>query len=191
MKHTKLFLFTLAAMLMGVMASCDDSESYSDLLRDEERATNWFLAQQRVETSVPADSVFEIGADAPFYRMDEDGYIYMQVIDAGDPDMRPETGDKVYFRYNRKNLKLMYEGADPAWSGNMDNLTAAGFTAFFKGNTLYPSSTQFGTGIQLPMDYLGYFAEVNLVLRSYEGFLEDQSQCIPYIINVKYYKGEY
>ncbi len=185
------FLFAVAMMLLASLISCDKSESYSDLLKAEEKSVNWFLAQHRVETSFPTDGSYEVGNDAPFYRMDDDGYLYLQVINAGDLEDQPKVGDRVYFRYNRKNIKQMYEGSNPPWMGNMDNLSSSGFTSFFKGNTVYPSSAQFGSGIQVPMDYLGYYSEVNLVLRSYYGFPDDQSSCIPYIINIKYYKPEY
>ena len=186
-----MILTPLAIVMAG---GCSDDESYSDLLRDEERAANWYLAQHRVEPEIPADSIFEEGEDAPFYRMDEDGNLYMQVVRSGDMKDRPKDGDQVYFRFSRRNLKTMYEDENheaPA-EGNLDDMgTALGTTKFFYGNTIYPSSTQFGTGIQVPMDYLGYYAEVNLVLKSYVGFTTDQSQCNPYIINVKYYKPEY
>lgn len=193
----KLMALALPVALAMGMASCDDSESYSDLLRDEEKAVNWYLAQHRVETEVPADGKFETGADAPYYRMDADGTIYMQVIDAGDSDDRPEVGDKVLFRFERRNIKAMYSGIDPGSFGNMDNLDSPiGSTYLFYGNTTYPTTTQFGTGMQVPLDYLGYYSEVNLVLKSYSGFTgatfqKEQSSCIPFLVNVKYYKPEY
>lgn len=173
------------------LSGCKDGESYSDLLRDEEKAVNWFLADKRVEMSVPENNDFEIGDDAPFYRMNEDGTVYMQVINMGDMNDRPQKDDKVYFRFMRRNIKVMYEGSTPIEAGNMNDFNnPLGSTYFFYGNTLYPNSTQYGTGIQIPLDYLGYYAEVNLVLKSYSGFTVDQSQCLPYIINVKYYKAD-
>lgn len=184
-------------MLCGVVAmllagACSKTESYSDLLRDEERACNWYLAQQRVEMSVPVDSIFEVGENAPFYRMDEDGTVYMQVISVGDMADRPENNDRVFFRFSRRNIMNMYEGLDAPASGNMNNFNSAlGATSFFLGNTTYPNTTQYGTGIQIPMKYLGYNAEVNLVLKSYSGFITESSTCIPYLLNVKYYKPEY
>lgn len=183
----------MSAMLLFA-GGCDDSESYTDLLRDEERAANWYLAQHRVETEIPEDGKFEEGEDAPFYRMDDDGNLYMQVVNSGDMNDRPSTGDKVYFRFTRRNLKTMYESetGEATAEGNLDNMgSAIGSTSFFYGNTVYPTTTQYGTGIQVPIDYLGYYSEVNLVLKSYVGFTTDQSQCNPYIINIKYYKAEY
>ena len=187
----------LTLLAAVALASCDDSESYSDLLRDEEKAVNWFLAQQKVEPSVPADSVFLTGPDAPYYRMDEDGTVYMQVINPGDSKDRPKDGDKVLFRFERQNIKAMYNGIGSGSFGNMDNLDSSiGATYLFYGNTVYPTTTQFGTGMQIPLDYLGYYSEVNLVLKSYSGFTgatfqSEQSSCIPFLVNVKYYKPEY
>lgn len=182
----------------GLLTSCDKTESYSDLLRDEEKAVNWFLAQHRVEVEAPADAAgFEIGENAPFYRMDKDGTVYMQVLNVGDLNDRPEEGDKVFFRFQRRNIKNMWMGTDAPSNGNMDNLnTNIGSTYLFYGNTVYPNSTQFGTGIQVPLDYLGYYSEVNLVVKSYSGFTgqtfsAEQTSCIPFLINVKYYRPEY
>lgn len=41
------------------------------------------------------------------------------------------------------------------------------------------------------LKYFGYNAEVNLVLRSYYGFTTDQSECLAYIYNIRYFKPEY
>ncbi|MDE6272215.1 MAG: DUF4827 domain-containing protein [Muribaculaceae bacterium] len=186
------YFIAIAATLILMTAGCSKSESYSDLLRDEERAVNWYLAQHRVEIAVPEDSVFEIGPDAPFYRMNEDGTIYMQVLSEGNPADKPKEGERVYFRFMRQNLKYMYEGVDVKPEGNMDNFNVQiGPTNFIMGNKIYPNTTKYGSGIQLPMTYLGYFSEVNLVLKSYAGFPENQSECTPYVMNIKYYKSEY
>ena len=190
-KICRLFGAALMALTAMTATSCKDSESYSDLLREEEKAVNWYLAAQRVETEVPADGNFEIGENAPFYRMDEDGTVYMQVINKGDMDNRPVADDKVFFRFSRKNIKLLYETGSAFEVGNIHDFNSSlGATYFFYENRTYPNSTTYGTGIQLPLKYLGYNSEVNLVLKSYSGFSVDQSQCIPYIIKVKYYKPE-
>lgn len=198
MKYYRLLkvLFAVVSLIAvaSTISSCSKSESYSDLLRDEEKAVNWYLAGQKVEMSVPEDSVFITGANAPYYRMDEDGTVYMQVLSAGDMSDRPSDGDRIYFRFMRRNINTMYEGGtvDVTANGNMDNFNSAlGSTSFFLGNTTYPNTTQYGTGIQVPMKYLGYNSEVNLVLKSYSGFVTESSTCIPYLVNVKYYRPEY
>lgn len=193
MKKEKIILKLISLsfiVAIGFLASCSKTESYSELLREEEKAVNWFLAGQRVETEIPADSIsFITGPDAPFYRLDEDGYVYMQVINPGN-DEKVEKGDMVYFRYMRTNLKYLYEGLDSEPIGNSDYL-GYGPASFIYENTYLTSSTQWGTGIQMPLRFLGYNSEVNLVLRSYYGFTEEQAYCLPFLINLRYFKPEY
>lgn len=191
-------LLMLLALAGAALTSCSKTQSYSELLKEEEQAVNWFLAQKKVELQVPADSIsFQTGKDAPFYKLDEDGYVYMQVISKGDldpqgkPDNRVEAGDLVYFRFSRENLKSLYEGNTPVTGGNSDNLLTGENTSFVYKNTYMTSSTQWGTGIQMPLRFFGYNCEVNLILKSYCGFQADQTYCYPYLINVRYFKPEY
>lgn len=184
----------LVALTGAAAASCSDSESYSDLLNDENRACNWYLAGQTVENEIPADSVFKTGKDAPYYKMDEEGYLYMQVVNPGSRTSCPEKGEQVYFLFNRKNILTMYENKtyDVPGTGNSNSLGgSATSTSIIYGNTFLPSTTQYGTGIQVPLDYLGYDCEVNLVLKAYQGFLSDQTSCTPYLMNVRYFKAEF
>lgn len=185
--------FGIMALTAVVIVSCSDSKSYSDLLKDEQRASNWFLAQHHVCNEIPADSVFEVGEDAPFYRIDPDGYIYMQVLKVGDRDM-PTTGDQVYFTFTRYNIQTMYNNntLEVEGEGNQDDyLNSVGNTYFIYGNLNVSSSAQFGSGIQTPLSYLGYNSEVNILLKSYYGFQSDNTTCVPYLVNTKYFKGEY
>lgn len=178
------------AMLLISTASCSKTESYADLLREEEKAANWYLATQKVENAIPADSVsFITGPDAPFYKLDNEGYVYMQVVKMDTSEM-VEDGDLVYFRFMRQNLKYLYEGVPTEPSGNSDYLSY-GPASFIYRNTYLTSSTTWGTGVQMPMKFMGYNSEVNLVLKSYYGFTDEQSYCIPYLINIKYFKPEY
>lgn len=188
------------ALFLGVCLggmSCSESRSYSELLRDEEKAVNWYLAGERVEINIPADSIsFETGEGAPFYKLDENGYVYMQVIDKGElnsqgkPVNKVKAGDLVYFRFNRCNIQTLYQGGEPYWEGNSEDITNQ-LSSFVYKNTYLQSTTTWGTGIQTPLKFLGYDSEVNLVLKSYYGFSQDQTYCIPYIINVRYFKPEY
>lgn len=190
----KITMFLVVAILFGgILTSCEKTESYSEMLRTEERAVNRFLAYQKIALEIPADSTsFITGPDAPFYRLDEEGYIYMQVISKGDSDDRVEEGERVYFRFERENLLYWGPDREGETEGNSDNLTTSfGNTSFVYKNLFLDSSTQWGTGIQMPMRFFGYNSEVNLVLQSYYGFLSDQSTCTPYLINVRYFKPEY
>lgn len=173
------------------MYSCEKTESYADLLKKEEKAVNWYLAGESVELNIPSDSIFIEGENAPFYRMDDEGSVYMQVINSGDRSDKPQDGDRVYFRYSRMNLRNLYEAGVETWLGNASDIASIGSTSFVMGNYTLPSSYQFGTGVQLPMKYLGYNSRVRLILKASSGFYSEQSQCLPFLVDIRYFKGEY
>lgn len=175
-----------------LFSSCEKGESYADLLKKEEKAVNWYLSGESVETVVPADSIFIEGEDAPFYKMDAEGTVYMKVLDSGDLTDRPKKGDRVYFRYSRMNLRNFYEADVEQWFGNSSDLSSTTLsTSFIVGDYLLQSSYQFGTGVQVPMNYLGYNSRVRLVLKAQAGFYAEQSQCLPYVVDIRYFKGMY
>lgn len=192
-RTVNLLYATLVSILM-MAAGCSKSQSYSELLRDEERAVNWYLAGYNVALDLPEDpkeivTCATMGEKAPFYKLDEDGYVYMQVVSANFLDMVSE-GDLVYFRFSRESILDMYNDIETAPGGNSEYLPN-GSTSFIYKNTYLSSTTTWGTGIQMPLQYIGYNSEVNLVLKSYYGFTEEQSYCIPYIMNIRYFKPEY
>lgn len=179
-------------MLLLSLASCEDTKSYSELLKEETEAVNWYLAQNKVVTSVPEDSVFIQGSDAPFYRMNVDGTVYMRVINPGDKEKRPKKGDTVFFRFMRKNINYLYQGMTVAGEGNAENMNSSlNGTSLVYGNTALTSTTQYGEGLQVPLGYLGYDCEVDLIVKSTMGFTADISNCIPYIYNIRYFRAEY
>ena len=190
MNRKIIYKLMLLAGLGLFLGGCSDSDSYSTLLKKEEKAANWFLSNQKVCLDIPADGQFEIGENAPFYKLDEDGYVYMQVVNPGSETSRPQKGDQVYFRYNRINLKTWYESGSEVSTGNDNNMEIA-TSGFVYDDYSLNSTIMYGRGIQNALSYLGYNSEVNLVLRSYYGFTSDQSQCIPYLINIRYFKAEY
>lgn len=183
---------SLAVILLIGVSSCEEGKSYSELLNEENKAVNWYLAQNRVINEVPSDSIFEVGSEAPFYRMNSDGSVYMRVINTGDMENRPVKGQTVYFRFTRQNIKLLYEGVDSEEGNNDDMSSALGGLSIIYGNQILPSTTEWGEGIQVPLDYLGYDCEVDLIVKSTEGRSGDISQCLPYIYkSLKFFKAEY
>lgn len=181
-------------LLTLFFASCSKTESYSDLLKKEQKASNWFLAQQKVCNDIPADSVFQVGPDAPYYKMDADGYVYMQVLKVEKNREFPATGDQVYFTFTRYSIEDMYANntLDVTGQGNQDNfMNTIGDTYFIYNNYSVNSSARWGSGIQQPLSYLGYNSEVNIVLKSYYGFSDEATTCIPFLVNVRYFKSEY
>lgn len=173
----------------AVFQSCESGRSYTELLNDENIAVNRFLADQWVIPSIPADTVFEVGPEAPYYMLDEEGNIYMQVLDAGSGE-KAEDDDLIYFRFMRYALS-QYEGdLDKVYAeGNQDDLTQAATSFRFQNFTL-PSSSQWGSGIQLPLEFLPMNCEVNLIVKSQYGWSSEISNVVPYLYHIRYFKSQ-
>lgn len=186
------FCYIVMAGIMAAMSltGCDDGKSYADLLTEENHAVNFFLANHRVCDEVPADSVFEYGPNAPYYRLDEDSNLYMQVINPGTPDNRVKNDELIYFRYTQYNLKYYYETGELVGSGNSNNLNLQA-TSFRFGNTMLTSASEYGMGIQEPLKYLGVDCEVNLVVKSQMGPTSNIASVIPIMYNLRYFRQPY
>ena len=173
---------------LALLTACSDDQSYADRLNEERNAVNAYLANHRVVMSVPEDSIFEVGPDAPFYRIDVDGNVYMQVLNAGDRvNDRAKTSEPIYFRYARYNLSTWY--ADGTWtmtSGNENTMDATSCSFNYADYTL-PSSSQWGYGLQYPLLFLGVECEVNLIIKSQYGFTSEISYVTPFFYHVRYY----
>lgn len=176
----------LAAALSLGASSCSDSKTYAELLADENHYVNSFLADQRVINSIPADTVFEYGEDAPFYRLDEDGNLYMQVIDPGTPGEKVSYNDLVYFRFTRYNIATYADGVFGSSDGN--DAVLGGNLSFRYGNFELNSSYSYGSGIQTPLQFLPIDAQVNIVIKSQYGMPSEMSNVIPYLYSIRYFR---
>lgn len=184
-------LMSIALLALAALSSCNNDQSYADRLNEERNAVNAYLANHRVVMSVPEDSVFEVGENAPFYRLDPDGNIYMQVLNAGDRHGdKAKVGEPIYFRYSRYNLSMWY--ADGTWtlySGNENTMDSQSCTFNYSDYTL-PTSSQWGYGLQYPLIYLGVECEVNLIIKSQFGFTSELSYVMPFYYHVRYYHSQ-
>lgn len=180
---------TAAIALAAIFGtSCSDKKSYADLLNDEDHAVNYFLAQHRVVNEIPEDTVFECGTDAPFYRIDEDGNVYMQVLNPGTKSDKAEDDELIYFRYTRYNLKTYM--SDNKWigEGNSVDITSSP-TSFRFNNFTLSSSSAYGAGVQLPLHYLGVDCEVNVVIKSQYGLSAEIASVVPFMYNLRYFRS--
>lgn len=182
-----LALAALAITQTLAFTSCDDNKSYADRLEEETKFINNYLADQRVVGHIPENNDFEIGPDAPYYRMDSDGLVYMRVISKGDMEDMAEKNDLVYIRFTYYDLTMYADGQLPDGAGNSDDVTYS--EQFRFQNTQSQSSISWGEGIQLPLEYLGYGCEVDLVIRSQAGRNDNIANVIPYLYNVRYFKS--
>lgn len=188
--NIKSVIFLFSAIIAFALSSCNDNQSYADLLNTERRATNAYLANCRVVNEIPKDSVFEVGKDAPFYRIDPEGNVYMQVIKAGDrKNDKAKSSEKIYFRYMRYDLKYWYQYGEMLGDGNENNMNAAP-TYFNYGDYSTTISSQWGYGIQLPLSFLGVDSEVNLIIKSQFGWASEISEVRPYLYHIRYFRNQ-
>ena len=113
----------------------------------------------------------------------------MQVIDSGDKNLMAQDDELIYFRFTRWSLHSYdpYTGDITEGWGNSDDLSL-GAASFRFGNYSLSSSSQWGSGLQLPLNYVGMESEVNLVIKSQYGLSSEISQVIPFLYNVRYFK---
>lgn len=191
MKMRNIFRATLAlaalALASSAFTACSDDETYAELLQKENMNVNRFLADHRVINEIPADTVFETGEDAPYYRLDEDGNLYMQVLDAGTKGDTVEYNELIYFRFTRYNIEsYMGDGQFGSSNGNDDVLN--GNYSFRFDNYQTNSSYQNGVGVQMPLRYLPVDCEVNIVIKSQYGSPSEMSYVIPFLYNIRYFR---
>ncbi|MDE6284024.1 MAG: DUF4827 domain-containing protein [Muribaculaceae bacterium] len=181
----KILCLSLSSALLLILGSCKDTKSYAELLTDETKAINVFLSDQNVILDIPADSVFVYGEDAPYYRIDEDGNVFMQVIDPGE-DKKVADDTLVFFRFTRYNLsEYAVTGTLGAGAGNSENI-GMGSASFRFNNYTLSTSSQWGSGIQLPLNFLGLNSHVRLVIKSQFGLTSEIAQVIPYLYDIRY-----
>ncbi len=184
---------TLAAVMLAAaslgLGSCDDNKSYAELLNDEAHYINNFLVDNIVIPQVPADTVFITGKDAPYYKIDEDGNMYMQVTNPGTKDNKVKNDELIYFRFMRYDMRS-YDSSTGTFSsswGNEDDLSLIN-ASFRYQNYQLASSAQWGAGIQTPLNYLPVDCEVNLVVKSRYGFTDEEANVIPYLYHLRYFR---
>lgn len=186
-KPMKIFHIVAAVFALAFLASCEDGKSYAELLNEQDRAVNNFLADQVVLLDIPEDTIFEVGEDAPYYRLDEDGSLYMQVLNAGTEGNDVVDNEQIYFRYTRYNLLAYANGKLPQGGGNNLSLKPSWFRY---NNFRIETSYQWGAGVQAPLEYLPVDCEVNLVVKSTQGTIDDQTDVVPFLYKLTYQRRE-
>lgn len=183
----------MLASLTGLFSSCESGRSYAELLTDENHAVNRFLLNHNVAESLPEDNKFEVGPTAPYYPLDDEGNVYMQVLalGQGEPlDAEKDKGMLVYFRFLRYNLSYYTDHLDEAMAeGNENNLANAPTSFRFQDFNL-PSSSRWGSGIQLPLEFIPMESEINLIVKSQYGWTNEISNVQPYLYHIRYYKSQ-
>lgn len=183
-----IYFLSAIAFVTAMLPSCSDKKSYADLLNDENHAVNYFLSNHRVVNEIPSDTVFECGPDAPYYKLDDDGNLYMQVLNPGTKTNKVEAGDVVYFRYMRYNLTYFMDKGIWYGEGNANDMVQSP-TSFVFDNYTVSSSTNYGAGVQMPLHYLGLDCDVNIVIRSQYGLNAEIASVQPFMYNIRYFRS--
>lgn len=162
----------------------DAQGTFEDLLKLESEAIDEYLKGKSVISQIPADNNFQIGTDAPFYKLGESG-AYMQVLAKGTPQFK--DGEKVYFRFERWSLiHFLLSGSLGESTGNLNSLTQEVTYFIFGGQD--DITKQWGDGMQLPIKYgVGNGGEVNIIIPSKIGFVNETSSVRPYLFHIKYF----
>lgn len=157
-----------------------------DLRNRENRAIKKYISQFRVINAVPDVKDIQTGSDAPYYKLDVDGKIYMQVLRKGNGSV-PEYGDKIYLRFDRYNLIYFLENGHLGdASGNISDISLAA-TSFI----LNDEDSQWGSAIQMPILLgLPLGSEVNLVVASDLGFTNEIANITPFLYKIIYLRDE-
>ncbi|MCX4259235.1 MAG: DUF4827 family protein [Muribaculaceae bacterium] len=179
----------LIPMIAVVFSSCGGRKSYAQLLNEEDHAVNAFLANHRVINSIPSDTIFETGENAPYYRLNKEGTLYMQVLDPGNRKDKAVYDDLIYFRFMRTNLNTLWKTGEAVADGNDEDMTILPTSFRFQNFTLATYS-YYGTGIQEPLKLLGVDCRVNLVVKSQAGISDEISAVIPFLYNIRYFRAQ-
>ena len=101
-----------------------------------------------------------------------------------------KNDQQVYFRYTRYDLSD-YARTDslPEGIGNSSDMEYDA-TWFRYQNYTLTASSQFGAGIQMPLNFLQFNAEVNIVIKSQYGFTSEIAYVVPFLYNIRYFKGQ-
>ncbi len=181
--------------------ACNDGKTYIELREEEDEAIEKFLSTDgRYTASIPANRQFITAQDSenpPFYILPDGVYMQIQSIGVLDTTKKNffRVNDKVYFRYNRMNLKYWADGIasidrPDSWAGNWSDASGSSDSYFFTYTTNeganYSSYYEYGLGIEYPLQYIGNGAIVNLVMPSKMGFSNEISSVVPYLYKIRY-----
>lgn len=172
----------------GTITITQNPCTLEDLKKTEQRAMKKYLSKFDVVDELPTFDNIQVGSVAPFYKLNPEGTVYMQVVKMGTASAAT-YGEKIYFRFMRYNLLSYLEnGVLPQGQGNANDPTES--TTFFEVGSEMPSTTQWGTAIQMPILLgLPIDSEVNLVVASEAGLTSEISGVVPFLYNIQYFKS--
>ncbi len=209
----KLFHALLLSTGLLAIASCNDSQSYADQVKQERSAINAYIAKHRIkvisEAQFLANGEKTDTTEREFVLFESSG-VYMQIINKG-CGKKIEKGEKadVLCRFSEWNLlkdTLQLSSFDPRFSGWVDKMsvtnTSGTFTATFSGTSglMYrayqrTSGTSVPSGWLTPLRYIKVgrpatkkdtLAHVRLIVPHDRGHGAASSSVTPYLYEITY-----
>jgi hypothetical protein len=158
-------------MFIGILlVSCNNTPSYSDRIRAEQRAINKLIASEGLEilTKYPADGVF---GDNQFVKLDNG--LYLNIVDTGNGNHAVKYKTKILMRCSGKYLTV--DGSDTTnyrFSLFTNSYGPIEFTYGYAESSMVsydyytysPYSHQLGIGIDSAVAYVGENGIVKLIV---------------------------
>ncbi len=170
----------------GTITITQNPCTLEDLKKTEQRAMKKYLSKFDVINELPTINNIQVGSVAPFYKLNPEGTVYMQVVKTGNASAATNC-EKIYFRFMRYNLLSYLEnGVLPQGQRNANDPTES--STLFEVVSDKHSTSQWGTAIQIPILLgLPIDSEVNLVVASEAGPTSEICGVIPFLYNIRYY----
>ena len=171
----------------GAITITQNPCTLEDFRETERRAMKKYLSKFDVVNELPELGDIQVGSVAPFYKLDTEGTVYMQVVRMGTGPSATQ-GEMVAFRFMRYDLLYyLQNGVLPKGQGNANDLTQD--VTSFRVDYDRPADSQWGIAVQMPILLgLPVDSEVNLVVASESGPVAEISDVIPFLYNIRYYK---
>ena len=191
------FYFVLILCAACLMGSCSKTRSYTDMLKDEEKAIDRLIDSLGIEVlkDFPDDSIF---AENQFVKMDNG--VYMNIIDRGEGratlySTRIMYRCNVYYFLNYFQL-CINSNYGPNSNGTVPYPANGAQTVPFiygegtTNNQADPKYIYVSEGIQTPLQYVGHRGRVKLIVPFDKGNYYDQGEGYPVYYEVLEYLFE-
>ncbi len=191
------FYFVLILCAACLMGSCSKTRSYTDMLKDEEKAIDRLIDSLGIEVlkDFPDDSIF---AENQFVKMDNG--VYMNIIDRGE-GRATLYSTRIMYRCNAYYFLNYFQLCINSNYGPNSNGTVpypangAQTVPFIYGegttnNQADPKYIYVSEGIQTPLQYVGHRGRVKLIVPFDKGNYYDQGEGYPVYYEVLEYLFE-
>ena len=163
MKKIQYIVIFLAGFSL-LFASCRKTKTYAEHLKDETKAIEKFISQNRLTVldKFPADTVFKANE---FYRDPATG-VYFNIIERGESKNKAKLGSEIYVRYSglryfaRNNDTIKYSNTDPIVSPWPETIIYRG-PVTMRSRDLYSRTTPAWV---VPLSSVGHNGKVRLIV---------------------------